>query len=249
MVALGAMDPDEDLLLRAAGLRLSPPSAARTEADALPAAHPLDDREDLRDLRTVAVDEPWTADPDDALSFARTDGGLRVWVHITAASEVLPAGGAIDRAAFEVNTMGPVRMLHALVGNLRASAAPRLVTITSQMGALSLDMTLGFAYSATKAALNKFMKLAAIELGKEGINVCVIHPGWVQTDMGGAEADITPQESARGIVLHLGATEDLHRDLAEGVRECLLATLEDLARDETSFFPTARAGFGSRETL
>jgi NAD(P)-dependent dehydrogenase (short-subunit alcohol dehydrogenase family) len=104
------------------------------------------------------------------------------------------------RQAFEVNTMGPVRMLHALIGNLRASATPRLVTITSQMGALSLDMTLGFAYSATKAGLNKFMKLAAIELGKEGINVCVIHPGWVQTDMGGAEADITPQESARGIV-------------------------------------------------
>ena len=104
------------------------------------------------------------------------------------------------RQAFDINTMGPVRMLHALIGNLRASAAPRLVTITSQMGALSLDMTLGFAYSATKAALNKFMKLAAIELGKEGINVCVIHPGWVQTDMGGAEADITPQESARGIV-------------------------------------------------
>jgi NAD(P)-dependent dehydrogenase (short-subunit alcohol dehydrogenase family) len=33
-----------------------------------------------------------------------------------------------------------------------------------------------------------------------GINVCVIHPGWVQTDMGGANADITPEESAAGIV-------------------------------------------------
>lgn len=101
---------------------------------------------------------------------------------------------------FAVNTMGPVRVLHALIDNLRAGERPRVVNITSQMGALSLDMTMGFGYSATKAALNKFMRLAAIELGKEGIHVCLVHPGWVQTEMGGAQADITPAESAHGIV-------------------------------------------------
>lgn len=101
---------------------------------------------------------------------------------------------------FEVNTMGPVRVMHALLPNLRASSDARLVTITSQMGALSLDMPVAYAYCSSKAALNKFMKMAALELGKEGINVCVIHPGWVQTDMGGPAADLTPQESAEGIV-------------------------------------------------
>lgn len=99
-----------------------------------------------------------------------------------------------------VNTVGPVRVMHALLDNLRASDHPRLVTITSQMGALSLDMTMGYGYCASKAGLNKFMKLAAIDLRDEGIHVCVIHPGWVQTDMGGKEADITPQASAAGIV-------------------------------------------------
>lgn len=102
--------------------------------------------------------------------------------------------------AFAINTMGPVRVMHALLPNLRRSKQARLVNITSQMGAISLDMTMGFGYSATKAALNKFMKLAAIELGKEGINTCLIHPGWVRTDMGGAGADIAPAESAAGIV-------------------------------------------------
>ncbi|MGE0483089.1 MAG: SDR family oxidoreductase [Gammaproteobacteria bacterium] len=102
--------------------------------------------------------------------------------------------------AFAVNTIAPVRVMHALLPNLRKSSNPKLVNITSQMGAISLDMTLGFGYSATKAALNKFMKLAAIELGKEGINSCLIHPGWVQTDMGGPQADITPAASAAGIV-------------------------------------------------
>ena len=102
--------------------------------------------------------------------------------------------------AFAVNTMAPVRVMQAFMPHLKASPRAKLVTITSQMGALSLDMTMGFAYSSTKAALNKFMKLTAIELVKDGIDVCVIHPGWVQTDMGGPTADITPQESAAGIV-------------------------------------------------
>ena len=101
---------------------------------------------------------------------------------------------------FEVNTMAPVRVMQALMANLKASDDAKVVTITSQMGALSLDMPVAYAYCTSKAALNKFMKMAALELGKEGINVCVIHPGWVQTDMGGPNADITPQESAEGIV-------------------------------------------------
>ncbi len=101
---------------------------------------------------------------------------------------------------FAVNSIAPVRTMQALLPNLRASANAKVVNITSQMGAIGLDMTMGYAYCASKAALNKFMKLAAIELGKEGINVCLIHPGWVKTDMGGPDADITAQQSAEGIV-------------------------------------------------
>lgn len=102
--------------------------------------------------------------------------------------------------AFAVNAMGPVRMLQALMSNLKASHDGRVVNITSQMGALSLDMTVAYAYCTSKAALNKFMKMAAIELKRDGIHVCLIHPGWVQTDMGGPNAEITPEASARGIV-------------------------------------------------
>lgn len=101
---------------------------------------------------------------------------------------------------FNVNTMAPVRVQQALHNNLKLAENPKAVTITSQMGALDLDMTVAYAYCTSKAALNKFMKMAAIELAKEDIAVCVIHPGWVKTDMGGPGADISPLESAAGIV-------------------------------------------------
>jgi NAD(P)-dependent dehydrogenase (short-subunit alcohol dehydrogenase family) len=102
--------------------------------------------------------------------------------------------------AFAVNTMGPVRVMQAMLEQLQRAPNPKVMSITSQLGAISLDLTLAYGYSATKAALNKFMRLAAIDLKPQGIAVGVIHPGWVQTDMGGAGAHITPAASAAGIV-------------------------------------------------
>jgi len=101
---------------------------------------------------------------------------------------------------FNINTMAPVRVMQALNSNLKLAENPKVVTITSQMGALDLDMTVAYAYCTSKAALNKFMRMAAIERKEEGIAVCVIHPGWVKTDMGGAGADLSPEESAAGII-------------------------------------------------
>lgn len=102
--------------------------------------------------------------------------------------------------AFAINTMGPVRVMQALLPQLERSRHPKVMSITSQLGALSLDLTLAYGYSATKAALNKFMRLAAIDLKPRGIAVGVIHPGWVRTDLGGPGGQIEPAESAAGIV-------------------------------------------------
>jgi NAD(P)-dependent dehydrogenase (short-subunit alcohol dehydrogenase family) len=101
--------------------------------------------------------------------------------------------------AFNVNSIGPVRVLQALLPALKRAKDPKVMSITSQLGALSLDLAFAYGYSASKAALNKFMRLAAPELARDRIAVAVIHPGWVKTDMGGAGAQITPAESAAGI--------------------------------------------------
>jgi NAD(P)-dependent dehydrogenase (short-subunit alcohol dehydrogenase family) len=98
-----------------------------------------------------------------------------------------------------VNTIGPLRVSQALLPNLRASAAPRLVVLTSNMGSLSYAASDHVAYRASKAAANKVTQCLATDLAQEGIAVAAIHPGWVRSDMGGPQADIDTVESAAGI--------------------------------------------------
>ncbi|MDO8289172.1 MAG: SDR family oxidoreductase [Parvibaculum sp.] len=99
-----------------------------------------------------------------------------------------------------VNTIAPLLVSRSLIGNLKKSSNPRIITVSSQMGALNRESTGMYAYRSSKAALNKVMQVLAIELKEQGIVVCPVHPGWVKTDMGGPDAEISVSESAAGIV-------------------------------------------------
>ena len=105
---------------------------------------------------------------------------------------------------FNVNTMAPLKVLQGCHGLLKTSAeangVAKAITITSQMGALDLNWPTMYAYCSSKAAVNKVMRMISVELAKENIAVGLIHPGWVKTDMGGEQADITAEESASGII-------------------------------------------------
>jgi len=101
---------------------------------------------------------------------------------------------------FAVNSISPLSVSRALLPNLLRSANPRIIGISSQMGSLSRNSTGMYAYRSSKAALNKIMQVLALEQKDNGITVCPIHPGWVRTDMGGDNADISVEESAAGIL-------------------------------------------------
>ena len=100
---------------------------------------------------------------------------------------------------FAVNSMAPLRISQKLLDNVAASEHPRIVTVTSQMGQLSRQSTGAYAYRTSKTAANMVMHLLHLELNPKGIICIPCHPGWVQTDMGGAAADITVEESASGL--------------------------------------------------
>jgi NAD(P)-dependent dehydrogenase (short-subunit alcohol dehydrogenase family) len=99
-----------------------------------------------------------------------------------------------------VNTLAPLRVAQAFLPNLRKSDNPRILTVSSAMGRMSYAKSDRIAYRASKAAVNKVMQGLAADLEGEGIAVRLLHPGWVRTDMGGAGADISPEESAAGIL-------------------------------------------------
>jgi NAD(P)-dependent dehydrogenase (short-subunit alcohol dehydrogenase family) len=110
-----------------------------------------------------------------------------------------------DLAAFsrtlEINVAGPLRVAQAFLPHLRRASMPRILTVSSQMGALTTGNSSGaMAYRTSKAAVNKAMQCLAHDLRPAGVPVIVLHPGWVRTDMGGGGADLSAQESAAGIL-------------------------------------------------
>ena len=100
---------------------------------------------------------------------------------------------------YSINSLGPVRLAEAFLPNVKAGADRKLVAITSTLGSTSTQAGDMFAYRGSKAALNNAWAGLAAALKGDGVTCLLLHPGWVKTDMGGAGAQITPQQSVDGI--------------------------------------------------
>ena len=101
---------------------------------------------------------------------------------------------------FAVNTLGPMRMAERFVEQVAQSRRKLIVHITSRMGSIGENSSGGkYIYRSSKAALNMAAKGMALDLAERGITVVMFHPGWVQTDMGGPRAQVTPADSVAGM--------------------------------------------------
>lgn len=102
--------------------------------------------------------------------------------------------------AFRVNSIGPLLLTQALIEQVAASRRKLIAVMGTQMASLADNRSGGYyLYRSSKAAVHMVAKSLAADLQPRGITVVVLHPGWVRTEMGGAEAALSPAESARGL--------------------------------------------------
>lgn len=102
---------------------------------------------------------------------------------------------------YNVNSLGPLRVLKYFYPLVIKGKDKLVVNISSEAGSIAdCWRDREFGYSMSKAALNMLTKILSNYGKKDGVRVYVIHPGWMRTDMGGNDADISPEEAAEGIV-------------------------------------------------
>jgi NAD(P)-dependent dehydrogenase (short-subunit alcohol dehydrogenase family) len=115
------------------------------------------------------------------------------------------------RTMYEVNTLGPLRLVDTFLDNLAAGRRPRIVFITSRMGSVGANLSgAHYGYRASKAGLNAIARSLAIDLFPRGVTVTLLHPGWVDTEGGGTDAPLPVRESVasmRSVLRRLGSHE------------------------------------------
>ena len=101
-----------------------------------------------------------------------------------------------------VNTLGPLLMAKYLMPNLMGGSRRVIANISSRVGSISegiIDEG-NYAYCISKSALNMASAKLGFQHGGDGLCVLSLHPGWIRTEMGGAEAPLDVCFSAAGLI-------------------------------------------------
>ncbi|WP_028968698.1 SDR family oxidoreductase [Sphingomonas sp. URHD0057] len=181
------------------------------------------DTDELKAL-PVRVEQLDMADLDAVADFAAKVDALDLLVANAGTNDPMNADTIAEAKRWArmmvVNSIAPFMLARGLLPNAAATGA-KLIAITSGMGSLA-DTTGGWIpYRASKAALNMAWRSLALEARAQGVTAAMLSPGWVKTRMGGAGAELTPEESVtamRGLIerLTIGQTgKFLRRDGSE----------------------------------
>lgn len=212
---------------RGIGLEMTRQAAQRGDRVIAACRHP----DDAADLQKLAAEDGLQIDiigMDVADDSAVAAAASQIASSITGALDLVVAnagqmnarGGLQDpghtqdniAASLMTNVAGVFFTARHFVPHLRAAASnggtnnvAKLAVISSQMGSSTRAGISAPIYRASKAAATNLARSLSMELAADNIAVGAWHPGWVQTDMGGSEAAITPQTSAAGLLSRFDA--------------------------------------------
>ncbi|XP_020667117.2 C-signal isoform X1 [Pogona vitticeps] len=126
---------------------------------------------------------------------------------------------------YKTNVIGPLLVSQAFLPLLKMAAKggsqkglscsrAAIINISSSMGSVELVshtyIKPAVPYRCSKAALNMLTKCQSLSYKEDGILCSAVHPGWVKTDMGTQAADLTVDDSVRGILSVLSKLDDRH---------------------------------------
>ena len=156
---------------------------------------------DARGVSSISLD---IAEPQDIAALAAKLAGERLDAALIVAGVYGPATEGVEPFSVEdfdyvmtTNVRGPMMLLPILLP-LVESAHGVLGVISSRMGSIAeATGTTGWLYRTSKAALNCALRVASLQTRRA---TCIaLHPGWVRTDMGGAQAAIDVARSVTGM--------------------------------------------------
>ena len=106
--------------------------------------------------------------------------------------------------AFQINSIAPLKMVEAFSEQIQMGQRKLVACMSSKMGSMA-DNGYGnsYIYRSSKAALNAVVKSLSIDLKKQGIISVALHPGWVKTEMGGPNAEISTRECVEQLFAQL----------------------------------------------
>lgn len=148
---------------------------------------------EVRDTESVTLAAKAVSEQADHIDILINNAG----VHCDSSFDILEETN-LDESLFvyDVNAIGPVRVAKAFLPLLRAKGG-KIINISSESGSIGdCKREKEFDYCMSKAALNMGTKLLSNYLRKDNIMVLAIQPGWMRTDMGGANAALDPYETA-----------------------------------------------------
>lgn len=154
---------------------------------------------DVTDQDSIDESRRWVGAQTDGLEMLINNAGILPGGNI-AREPNIAAFGSLDASAmmqvFLINSVAPVIVAQAYADLLKRGNNARVINVSSSAGSITRRGDgCDYAYPASKAALNMMTRCLAGSFLEDGVVAISIHPGWIQTDMGGPYATLTLEEA------------------------------------------------------